>query len=86
MTDVFFSVVVIVLHIAGNLDHMSYDMRGDLITFCGLAVFLNSLINPLIYAAKIDAVKARFVSVLCRQQAKRDRTPSQSDAMKTSEV
>ncbi|WAR20148.1 LPAR2-like protein [Mya arenaria] len=66
-------VVVICLHLSGSLEGVGLEQRGDLITYTGLIVFSNSLLNPIIYTVKIPEVKKRFLMLLCCQKTRPSR-------------
>jgi len=81
------SVVVIGLHIfRHNDDEVSISARGDLITYTGLIVFSNSLINPLIYTIKIPEVKVRFMTLLCCLKPRSHNAPSHTEEIDLMEL
>ncbi|XP_025105932.1 adenosine receptor A3-like isoform X2 [Pomacea canaliculata] len=57
--------VVVMCSVTGVLDHMSISKRGDLMLYTGIFVFCNSLLNPIIYAKKIPAIRRRFTAMFC---------------------
>ena len=56
---------VVTLVVTGHLDEVSNTRKGDFILYCSSVVFINSIINPVIYAFKIPAIRRRFRSVFC---------------------
>ncbi|KAL8624917.1 hypothetical protein ACOMHN_016213 [Nucella lapillus] len=57
---------VILLHLEGNLNNYTLIERGTLLLYCSATAFASSIINPVIYAVKITAVRARFAAIFCR--------------------
>ena len=59
------------IQLAGYIDNLSYEAQGNILTFTTAFGFLNSLLNPIIYATKIPCVKQRFRNVFCCKKATR---------------
>ncbi|KAL4227935.1 corticotropin receptor [Mactra antiquata] len=59
------TVVLMMMHANGHLDHLSIKVQGRLVAYTSIGMFLNALVNPLIYAAKIGEVRTRFRKLFC---------------------
>ncbi|ESP05290.1 hypothetical protein LOTGIDRAFT_152121 [Lottia gigantea] len=59
---------VVVLHVRGQLNHLSYIEKGNLLVYASALAFINSLLNPIIYAFKMPLIKRRFRQVFCRKR------------------
>ncbi|XP_045198821.2 adenosine receptor A3-like [Mercenaria mercenaria] len=56
----------IILHLSdGFPDHYTDDMKGTVLAYCSSLVFLDTIVNPVIYALKIRTVKRKLASIFC---------------------
>lgn len=63
----------IILHVSGGFpDNYTNDMKGTVLAYCSSLVFLDTIVNPIIYALKINTVKQKFVKIFrgCINNAK----------------
>ncbi|XP_052275196.1 adenosine receptor A3-like [Dreissena polymorpha] len=54
-----------IIQVSGTVNSLSYDSQGNILVFTTAFGFLNSILNPLIYATKIPCVKAQFKQTFC---------------------
>ena len=72
------------VQLSGALDHINYTVQGNILNYTTTLGFLNSLLNPIIYATKIPCVKHRFQKVFCCKDVRASRRQSvQSDVFHT---
>ncbi|XP_045163806.2 adenosine receptor A3-like [Mercenaria mercenaria] len=63
--------VYFMVQVSGSIDYLNYTKQGNILTYTTAVGFLNSLMNPIIYATKIPCVKQRFTKVFCCKQQRR---------------
>ncbi|KAL3873016.1 hypothetical protein ACJMK2_036178 [Sinanodonta woodiana] len=68
--------IVYILHISDTPKGMTREQKGKLMMYSSGIVFLNSLINPIIYAVKIPMVKRQFYKVCCWFKHRRGLRPN----------
>ena len=51
----------------GWLDEYTVTEKASFMTYCSTLSFANSITNPVVYAVKVTAVRARFRAVFCRR-------------------
>ncbi|KAK7115802.1 hypothetical protein V1264_001613 [Littorina saxatilis] len=68
--------IVIILHLEDYLESYTVNEKGTLLMYCSTLLFANSVTNPIIYAVKISAVKARFSSIFCKKCRREQFEPS----------
>ncbi len=56
------------LEFDGNLGNRTKSQKGNLVLYASSIAFINSLVNPIIYAFKITSVRQRFRAVFCRKK------------------
>lgn len=71
---------------AGYLKDLSYENQGNILTYTTAFGFLNSLLNPIIYATKIPCVKQRFRNVFCCKKGSQRRQSLHSIACSTESI
>ncbi|CAG5134627.1 unnamed protein product, partial [Candidula unifasciata] len=52
--------IVLMMFVCGNLRHKTVVEQGNILMYATVTAYLNSLINPVVYALKITAVRTRF--------------------------
>ena len=50
---------------------MNATRKGDFVLYTSILLYCNSLLNPLIYAVKIPAIRTRFRRFFCRCSEKK---------------
>ncbi|KAK6179437.1 hypothetical protein SNE40_011797 [Patella caerulea] len=65
--------IVVVLHVIGGLDDYTYVERGNLIIYATAPAYINSLLNPVIYALKVPFIRTRFNRIFCRKREEKGR-------------
>ncbi|KAK7499734.1 hypothetical protein BaRGS_00009075 [Batillaria attramentaria] len=58
--------LVIILHVQGYLGDYTLVEKGTMVLYASVPAYANSIINPIIYAIKVSAVRARFRAIFCR--------------------
>ncbi|XP_064603957.1 adenosine receptor A1-like [Liolophura sinensis] len=58
--------VFLLIEYCGYLDHIHPSEKGSLIVYVTILGYINSLLNPLIYAVKIPYIKRRFAEMFGR--------------------
>lgn len=54
------------LNFSGGLGDRTTVEKGTLLLYVSSTAFINSLVNPIIYAFKITTVRLRFKALFCR--------------------
>ena len=75
--------ILVACSITGALGDMSTARKGDFVLYTSILVYCNSLLNPLIYAVKIPAIRTRFRSIFCRCSKKKDEARSSGTEQRT---
>ena len=68
--------ILVACSVTGALGDMSTARKGDFVLYTSILLYCNSLLNPLIYAVKIPAIRTRFRSIFCRCSKEKDETRS----------
>ena len=63
------------LQLSGSIYEYSLTQKGEILMYVSSVGFLNSLMNPLIYATKISVVKRRFKRIFCCSKERRQSLP-----------
>ncbi|XP_041371488.1 sphingosine 1-phosphate receptor 2-like [Gigantopelta aegis] len=76
--------LVVLLALLGKMDHMTLGQRGMLLMYSSITIYLNSIINPVIYAFRISTVRYRFRQIFCKRnvthlQTERTRSAERSN-------
>lgn len=66
-----FSGLYMMLQLSGSIYEYSLTTKGEILMYVSSVGFLNSLMNPLIYATKIPVVKQRFKKIFCCTEERR---------------
>ncbi|KAK6179438.1 hypothetical protein SNE40_011798 [Patella caerulea] len=79
---------VVILHVSGYLDDYTYLEKGNFIVYSTGPAFLNSLLNPIIYALKVPFIRRRFKRIFSRKGTDQDRVviPNSTCANEVSKV
>ncbi|XP_067667511.1 G-protein coupled receptor 12-like [Haliotis asinina] len=64
--------VVIMLDFSSGLGDRTTVEKGTLLLYASSTAFINSLVNPIIYAFKITSVRLRFRALFCRKYPRPD--------------
>ena len=75
--------ILVACSITGALGDMSTARKGDFLLYTSILVYCNSLLNPLIYAVKIPAIRTRFRSIFCRCSKEKDEARSSGTEQRT---
>ncbi|XP_035824603.1 5-hydroxytryptamine receptor 4-like [Aplysia californica] len=57
--------IVIIMFLRGHLNEWTLIEQGTLLLYTSSTAYVNSLVNPIIYAFKISSVRRRFLQVFC---------------------
>jgi len=66
-----FSGIYFVVQAAGGVRNLSYEDQGNILVVTTAFGFLNSILNPIIYATKIPSVKRTFLQFFCPCKSRR---------------
>ena len=75
--------ILVACSITGALGDMSTARKGDFLLYTSILVYCNSLLNPLIYAVKIPAIRTRFRRFFCRCSEKKHEARSSGTEQRT---